>query len=213
MLRLIRRRLTPALPLGADHALLFSTTHRGLSLMSGRRSSRRNDPSARSELGTQSHSPTKARDAHNRRRVVGFGSTFKRSVTARLNALLDGPSAADVGPSAADVSRTEGQQPGPSDHDVEMEDGWVDEPPPPPAPTLTAPVQVFVEARPDNKHISTVRAWGAMLPRLEQPFLQYRRDTHGRIPPIVPAALDHACGASCAAPYTLLVQCLYPTRK
>jgi hypothetical protein len=176
--------------------------------MSGRRSLRRNDPSARSGLGTQSRSPTKPRDTHNRKRVVGFGSTFKRSVAARLNALLDGPS-------AADVSRTEEQQPGPSDRDVEMEmeDGWVDEPPPPPAPTLPAPVQVFVEVRPDNKHISTVRAWGAMLPRLEQPFLQYRRDTHGRIPPIVPAALDHACGASCDAPYTLLVQCLYPTRK
>ncbi|KAJ7900475.1 hypothetical protein B0H13DRAFT_1622406 [Mycena leptocephala] len=66
---------------------------------------------------------------------------------------------------------------------------------------------------PDNKHDSTVKAWGALLPRLEQPFLQYRRDTHGRVPPIIPTEVNNTCGAACVAPYTLLIQCLYPTRK
>jgi hypothetical protein len=177
--------------------------------MSGRRSLRRNEQAARSGLGAQSRSPAKRRDKHNQKPVVGIGRAIKRqTLAARLNALLDGPS-------AADASRTEDPQPGPSGHDVEMEDGWVDEsplPPPPPAPTLPAPLQVFV-VHPDNKRASTVRAWDALLPRLEQPFLQYRRDTHGRVPPIIHTEVTNACGAACAAPYTLLVQCLYPTRK
>ncbi|KAJ7827440.1 hypothetical protein B0H13DRAFT_1917602 [Mycena leptocephala] len=176
--------------------------------MSGRRSSRRNEPAARSGLGALSRSPAKQRDTHNRTQVVGIGRTFKRQIlAAQLDALLDGPS-------AADLSRIESPQTRPSDNDVEMEDGWVDEPPPlplpPPAPTLPAPTQVFV-VHPDNKHESTVKAWGALLPRLERPFLQYRRDTHGRVPPIIPTEVINACGAACAEPYTLLIQCLYPT--
>ncbi|KAJ7843836.1 hypothetical protein B0H13DRAFT_2364592 [Mycena leptocephala] len=173
--------------------------------MSGRRSLRRNDLAARSGLGAQSRSPAKRRDVHNQKPVVGIGHAIKRqTLAARLNALLDGPS-------ATDASCTEDPQPGPSGHDVEMEDGWVDEPPLPPptapAPALPAPVQVLV-AHPPNKSVSTVKAWDALLPRLEQPFLQYRRDTHGRVPPTIPAAVDNACGAACPAPYTLLVQYL-----
>jgi hypothetical protein len=172
--------------------------------MSGRRSLRCNDLSARSGPGAQSRSLAKRRDTHNRKPVVGIGGTLKKAMLgARLSALLDGPS-------AADASRTE--EPGPSGRDVKMEDSWVDEPLLP-APTPPPPLQLFNIAHPDTKCVSTVRAWDAMLPRLEQPFLQYRRDTHGHIPPIIPAALDNPCGASCPAPYTLLVQCLYPTRK
>ncbi|KAJ6585213.1 hypothetical protein B0H19DRAFT_1250090 [Mycena capillaripes] len=172
--------------------------------MSGRRSLRRNDLAARSGLGAQSRSPEKRRDRHNRKAVVGIGRAFKReTLAARLNTLLDGPS-------AADASHTDDPQPGPSGHDVETEDGWVDEPPPPLPPPAPALLQVLV-VHPSNKRASTVRAWDALLPRLERPFLQYRRETHGRVPPIIPEAVAHACGAACGAPYTLLVQCLYPT--
>ncbi|KAJ7886955.1 hypothetical protein B0H13DRAFT_2534733 [Mycena leptocephala] len=177
--------------------------------MSERRSLRRNNLAARSGLGAQSHSPAKRRDARNKRPVVGIGHAIKKRAFGALNALLDGPS-------AADASHTEDPQPGSSNNDVEMEmeDGWVDEPPPPPdeppPPAPTLPVHVVV-AHPDNKCASTVRAWGALLPRLEQPFLQYRRDTHGRVPPIIPTEVTNACRAACVAPYTLLVQCLYPT--
>ncbi|KAJ7907174.1 hypothetical protein B0H13DRAFT_2332561 [Mycena leptocephala] len=178
--------------------------------MSGRRSLRRNEPAARAGLGAQSRSLAKRRDTHNQKTVIGIGHAFKRqTLAAQLNALLNGPS-------AADVSRNEDPQPGPSAQDVEMEDDWVDEPPlpllpPPTAPALPPPVQVLVTQPPDNKHVSTVQAWDALLPRLERPFLQYRRDTHGRVPPIIPTEVINACGAACAEPYTLLIQCLYPT--
>ncbi|KAJ7512280.1 hypothetical protein B0H11DRAFT_2346274 [Mycena galericulata] len=177
--------------------------------MPERRSSRRHNLAARSGLGAQSHSPTKQRDPQNKKRVGGIGRDIKRrTLAARLTALLD----------AADASHTDDRQPG-SSHDgvemdpsgdIDMEDTWIDEPPPLPPPAAPAAQRVVVVHH-DNKHASTVGAWNSLLPLLERPFLQYRRDTQASVPPIIPDAVAHACGDACAGPNSMLVQCLYPT--
>ncbi|KAJ7500701.1 hypothetical protein B0H11DRAFT_2225095 [Mycena galericulata] len=177
--------------------------------MSQRLSARRHDLAARSGLGAQSHSPQKRRDPHFKERVGGIGRDVKRRVlAARLTALLDGPSAAVASHTDDSQSGSSHQdvEMGPFGNDVDMEDTWVDEPPPPaPAP------QRVVVVHPDNKHVSTVRAWNNILPRMAQPFLQYRRDTQASVPPVIPDVVAHACGGACEGPTSLLVQCLYPT--
>ncbi|KAJ7885129.1 hypothetical protein B0H14DRAFT_3739354 [Mycena olivaceomarginata] len=159
-------------------------------------------PATRSGPGVHSSSPLKARDPRNTRTFVGIGrAQKKRHLDARLQNLLNPvPSVAApfLGPSLAD--------------DADDSD-WIDAPPPPsppPAPPpVAAPIQVF--PAPTRKPGSPTKAWDNLLPLLERPFLQYQRETHMQLPPVIPSTVHHECTAACGKTITLEVQCLYAT--
>ncbi|KAF7331212.1 hypothetical protein MSAN_02440000 [Mycena sanguinolenta] len=153
-----------------------------------KRSARRNDRAVRSGMGAQSNTPRKLRDPRNQRAFVGIGRGVKMQHFAGLWAELDGKSTSNAEEGASQPIVNE---------DVEMNDDWVDEPlaesmlprapspSPPPPLRASSPVQVF--PTPSHRTAPPVhKVWEALLPRLEAPFLQYRRNTHGRIQPIIP---------------------------
>ncbi|KAJ6462578.1 hypothetical protein C8R45DRAFT_1108226 [Mycena sanguinolenta] len=180
-----------------------------------KRSAWRHQAAARSGMGAQSFTPRKPAGSRDRRAFICLGRAVKRQQFAGLWAtLLGAESTSNV---AEGSSQHEVEE-----EDTEMTDEWVDElitaaPPPLPSPSppppvrASSPFQVFV-ATPTRTALPVHKAWEALLPRLEEPFSNYRHDSHGRIQPIIPDTIHHECSASCSS-FTLEVQCLYPTRK